>query len=63
MMRTDGRRELRRPVGAVLRPLGLLVAAVASGFGMWHALVQDGVSHHATHQRHPQHQHVEPTRP
>jgi hypothetical protein len=41
----------------------LLVAAVASGFGMWHALVQDGVSHHATHQRHPQHEHVEPARP
>ena len=41
-MRTDGRRELRRPAGAVLRPLGMLVAAVASGFGMWHALMQDG---------------------
>ncbi len=44
-MRTDGRRELRRPAGAVLRPLGLLVAAVASGFGMWHALMQDAAVH------------------
>jgi hypothetical protein len=28
----------------VLRPLGLLLAAAASGFGMWHALMQDGVT-------------------
>lgn len=40
-MRTDGRRGLRRPRGAVLRPLGILIAAVAGGVGMWHALMQD----------------------
>lgn len=40
-MRTDGRRGFRRPRGAVLRPLGLLIAAVAGGYGMWHALMQD----------------------
>ncbi len=63
-MRTEGRRELRRPVGAVLRPVGLLVAAVASGFGMWHALVQDGASteRHARHERAPR-VHVESARP
>ena len=41
-MRVDGRRKLRRPRAAVLRPLGLLLAAAASGFGMWQALMQDG---------------------
>ena len=40
-MRTDGR-ELRRPLGAVLGPLGLLLIAAATGFGMWYALMQDG---------------------
>lgn len=40
-MRMDGRREVRRPRGAVLRPLGLLLAAAVTGFGMWHALMHD----------------------
>jgi hypothetical protein len=44
MMRTDGLRDARRPRGAVLRPLGLLLAAVVTGFGMWHVLMQDGRS-------------------
>ncbi len=40
-MRTDGRRRVRRPPGAVLRPLGLLAAAAMTSFGMWRALVAD----------------------
>ncbi len=40
-MRTDGRREHRRPRGAVLGPLGLLLAALATGFGMWHVLTRE----------------------
>ena len=40
-MRTDGRRNDGRPRGAVLRPLVLLIAAVMTGFGMWHALTRD----------------------
>ena len=40
-MRTDGRRDLGRPRGAVLGPLGLLLAAVATGFGMWHVLMRE----------------------
>lgn len=40
-MRRHGRR-LRRPRGAVLGPLGLLLVAVVTGFGMWHVLMQDG---------------------
>ena len=41
-MRTDaGQREGGRPRGAVLWPLGLLLTAVAGGFGMWHALMRD----------------------
>jgi len=40
-MRTEGRRAMRRPRGAVLRPLGLLLAAAVTGLGMWHALMQD----------------------
>jgi hypothetical protein len=43
VMRTDGRRERRRPRGAVLGPLGLLLAAVATGFGMWHVLTREPV--------------------
>ena len=39
-MRTDGR-ELGRPRGAVLGPLGLLLAALATGFGMWHVLTRE----------------------
>ena len=39
-MRTEAR-ELRRPLGAVLRPLGLLAAAVVIGFGMWRVLMRD----------------------
>jgi len=42
MMRTDGRRDAERPRGAVLGPLALLLAAAATGYGMWHALMQDG---------------------
>lgn len=41
-MRTEGSRELRRPRGVVLRPLGLLLAAIATGLGMWHVLMRDG---------------------
>jgi hypothetical protein len=41
MMRMDGRREHRRPRGAVLGPLGLLLAALATGFGMWHVLTRE----------------------
>ena len=41
-MRTDGRRDVERPRGAVLGPLALLLAAAATGYGMWHALMQDG---------------------
>ena len=40
-MRTDVRRDMRRPRGAVLRPLGLLIAAIASGVGMWRVLMRD----------------------
>jgi hypothetical protein len=43
MMRMDGR-EIGRPRGAVLGPLGLLLAAVMSAFGLWHALTNDRVS-------------------
>ena len=42
-MRTDARTEAARPRGAVLGPLALLLAAAATGSGMWHALMQDGV--------------------
>ena len=42
-MRTEGR-ELRRPRGAVLGPLGLLLVALVTGFGMWRALMSDGVT-------------------
>jgi len=41
-MRTDGRRDAERPRGAVLGPLALLLAAAATGYGMWHALMKDG---------------------
>lgn len=41
-MRTDGRRR-GRPRGAVLGPLGLIIAAVATGFGMWHVLMREPV--------------------
>jgi hypothetical protein len=40
MMRMEGR-ELERPRGAVLGPLGLLLAAAMSAFGLWHALTTD----------------------
>jgi hypothetical protein len=40
MMGTEGR-ELRRPRGAVLGPLGLLLVALVTGFGMWRALMQE----------------------
>jgi hypothetical protein len=56
MMRMDGRREVRRPRSAVLRPLGLLVAAAVTGFGMWHALMHDdrpaGGARLSQHDRH-----------
>ncbi len=42
-MRTDGLRETKRPRGAVLRPLGLLLAAVVTGLGMWRVLMHDGL--------------------
>jgi len=42
-MLTDGRRGAERPRGAVLGPLALLLAAAATGYGMWHVLMQDGV--------------------
>ena len=42
-MRMDGRRDAERPRGAVLGPLALLLAAAATGYGMWHALMEDGV--------------------
>lgn len=63
-MRTDGPGELRRPAGAVLRPLALLVAAVASGLGMWHVLMQDGAAHSRS-SRHVHHHRPapQPTRP
>ena len=41
-MRTVEAREVRRPRGMVLRPLVLLLAAIVTGLGMWHALMQDG---------------------
>ena len=62
-MRTDGRRELRRPVGALLRPLGFLVFAIAGGFGMWHALVEDGLAHRTTIRQDSRHPHVVSPRP
>ena len=40
-MGRDGRQRERRPRGAVLRPLALLLAAAISGFGMWRALTRD----------------------
>jgi len=40
-MGRDGRPAERRPRGAVLRPLALLLAAAVSGFGMWRALMRD----------------------
>lgn len=40
-MRMDGGRRRQRPRGAVIGPLGLLLAAVATGFGMWHALMHE----------------------
>jgi ABC-type Zn2+ transport system substrate-binding protein/surface adhesin len=40
-MRMDERPAMRRPRGAVLRPLGLLIAAIASGVGMWRVLMRD----------------------
>jgi hypothetical protein len=43
-MWTDGGGNLRRPRGAVLRPLGLLAAAVLIGLGLWHVLMQDGTA-------------------
>lgn len=39
-MRTGAGEESGRPRGAVLWPLGLLLTAVACGFGMWHALTR-----------------------
>ena len=41
-MRTDGGRRRQRPRGAVIGPVGLLLAAAITGFGMWHALMHDG---------------------
>ncbi len=41
-MRTEGRRR-GRPRGAVLGPLGLIIVAVATGFGMWHALMREPI--------------------
>ena len=41
-MRTEGRRR-GRPRGAVLGPLGLIIVAVATGFGMWHVLMREPV--------------------
>jgi len=49
-MRTDAR-ELRRPVGAVLRPLGLLAAAIVIGLGMWQVLTWDDGRRGARHDR------------
>jgi len=43
MMRTDGRRDAERPRGAVLGPLALLLAAAATGYGMWRALMQNSL--------------------
>ena len=41
----DGRRrEVERPRGAVLGPLAFLLAAAATGFGMWHALMREDVA-------------------
>jgi hypothetical protein len=42
MMRTD-RRDEERPRGAVLGPLALLLAAAATGYGMWRALMQNSL--------------------
>ena len=41
-MGADGRRD-ERPRGAVLGPLALLLAAAATGYGMWHALMQNSL--------------------
>ncbi|HXJ32764.1 MAG TPA: hypothetical protein VMS22_01890 [Candidatus Eisenbacteria bacterium] len=41
MRRDDGRAAGGRPRGAILRPLVLLIAAVATGFGMWRVLMND----------------------
>ncbi len=41
-MRREGSRTVRRPRAVVLGPVAVLVAAVASGLGMWHVLMQDG---------------------
>ena len=42
MMLTDGR-GAERPRGAVLGPLALLLAAAATGYGMWRALMQNSL--------------------
>ena len=42
-MGADGRRDDERPRGAVLGPLALLLAAAATGYGMWHALMQNSL--------------------
>ena len=57
-MRTDGGRRRQRPRGAVIGPLGLLLAAAITGFGMWHALTHDGEAPKAerlSRQDHPTH--------
>ena len=41
-MGADGRRD-ERPRGAVLGPLVLLLAAAVTGYGMWHALMQNSL--------------------
>ena len=43
-MWTDGGLEVERPRGAVLGPLAFLLAAAATGFGMWHALMREDVA-------------------
>jgi hypothetical protein len=48
MMRMDGSRNGERPRGAVLGPLTLLLAAAATGYGMWHALMRDDVDPSST---------------
>ena len=39
----DGRRDAERPRGAVLGPLALLLAAAATGYGMWRALMRNSL--------------------